>query len=71
MAYPEADDFMGEVPIVKVVKKTNTEINETDILEYLKTRLSAYKLPSRVEFCDAIAKTYSGKIIRNKREGRK
>lgn len=71
MAYPEADDFMGEVPIVKVVKKTNTEINETDILEYLKTRLSAYKLPSRVEFCDSIAKTYSGKIIRNKREGRK
>jgi acyl-CoA synthetase (AMP-forming)/AMP-acid ligase II len=44
-------------------------MNETELLEFCRTRLAHYKCPQSVEFLDSLPKTGTGKIL--KRELRK
>jgi long-chain acyl-CoA synthetase len=54
----------GEVPRAYVVRKEGEAATADEVLAYLKTQLAAYKLPTSVEFIEAIPKTGSGKIRR-------
>jgi long-chain acyl-CoA synthetase len=58
-----AHELLGEVPVIFVVP-SGDELDATKLLEFLRHRLSAYKLPQAVHFIDEIPRTGSGKILR-------
>lgn len=59
------DTRAGELPKAFVVKKTNEEITEEDIIKYIEERVAPHKnLRGGVEFIDKIPRSLSGKILR-------
>jgi long-chain acyl-CoA synthetase len=59
-----AHAHLGEVPVIFVVPKAGHRVDAGLLLDYLRTRLAAYKLPDAVHLIDQIPRTGSGKIIR-------
>jgi long-chain acyl-CoA synthetase len=57
------DPGSGEAVKLFAVKKT-PEVSEESLREYLKTQLTAYKMPKHVEFRSDLPKTNVGKILR-------
>jgi long-chain acyl-CoA synthetase len=53
----------GETVKLFVVKRGDT-LTEKDVIEYARTRLTAYKVPKAVEFRDDLPKSNVGKILR-------
>ncbi|TGZ46387.1 luciferin 4-monooxygenase [Temnothorax longispinosus] len=59
------NDKTGELPMAFVVKESNSNICEKDIIQYVNDRVSNPKrLRGGVRFIDSIPKTPSGKILR-------
>lgn len=58
------DDEAGERPMAFVVRQPGSEITASAILDALRAQLASYKVPSRIEFIEAIPKSASGKILR-------
>jgi acyl-CoA synthetase (AMP-forming)/AMP-acid ligase II len=58
------DDEAGERPIAFVVRQAGSDISDTGIVEALRPRLASYKIPTRIDFIDAVPKSASGKILR-------
>ena len=58
------DDKWGEVGLAVVVKKPDTEVTESEIIEYCASKLAKYKTPKKVEFTDALPRTLTGKILK-------
>jgi fatty-acyl-CoA synthase len=57
------DETWGEVPAAVVVLKQDCVLSEAELFEFLRTRLSRYKLPRRIDFSEAaLPKTGTGKI---------
>ncbi len=64
---PVLDDKTGEIPRAYVVLKPESvgKVSEEEICQFVEERVAKYKrLGAGVVFCDAIAKTASGKILR-------
>ncbi|CAA0104986.1 3-[(3aS,4S,7aS)-7a-methyl-1,5-dioxo-octahydro-1H-inden-4-yl]propanoyl:CoA ligase [BD1-7 clade bacterium] len=59
-----ADERMGEVGKVFVVKKADSTLTEQDVVGYCKTNIANYKVPRFVEFLDAMPMNASGKILK-------
>ncbi len=59
-----AHQHLGEVPVIFVVEKPGCRVDAALLLDHLRARLSAYKLPDAVHVIDQIPRTGSGKIIR-------
>lgn len=58
----EAHDFMGEMPVAKVVLKN--KVTQAELKSYCSDRLTDYKVPIRFDFEEDLPKTYNGKIKR-------
>ncbi len=58
------DTLRGETPVAFVVAKPEQTVTETDVVNYCRERLAAYKVPSRVVFRDQFARNATGKIIK-------
>lgn len=57
------DDTWGEVPAAVVVRKPGSQLDQAQLLEFLKLRLGKFKLPRIIHFTDdALPKTGTGKI---------
>jgi fatty-acyl-CoA synthase len=61
---PVPDDKWGEVPKALVVLKPNAVLSEAELIEFARSRLSHYKCPRSIEFCDSLPKTGTGKILK-------
>ena len=57
------DDKTGEA-IKLFVVKTDDTMTETDVIEYCRPRLAAYKVPKQIEFMSELPKSTVGKILR-------
>ena len=57
------DAHSGEVVALYAVKKT-PELTEAQLRDYLKARLTSYKVPKHIEFRSELPKTNVGKILR-------
>jgi long-chain acyl-CoA synthetase len=57
------DTNSGEAVKVVIVKK-DPSLTKEAVIEHCKTRLTGYKRPRYVEFCDALPKTPIGKVLR-------
>jgi long-chain acyl-CoA synthetase len=58
------DAHKGEVPKAFVVLKESEEATEHEIIQYLRERLAAYKIPKYVEFRTSLPKNTTGKILK-------
>jgi long-chain acyl-CoA synthetase len=60
----EADDLWGEAVVAHVVLRPGKYAPESEILEFVRTRLADYKVPARVMFHAELPRSPSGKIQR-------
>jgi len=59
------DPQWGEVPVACVVLKPGRQIAESQLREFLRTRIARFKIPHRFQFsCDPLPKTGTGKILK-------
>ena len=58
------DDDAGEVPMAFVVSSAGAAQDADAIRAALRLRLTGYKVPTKIEFIDAIPKSAAGKILR-------
>ncbi|MCP3725320.1 AMP-binding protein [Paraburkholderia sp. CNPSo 3272] len=58
-----ADSQSGETPVAFVVKK-EPALTESDVVEFARTSLTAYKVPRQVVFVNDLPKTPVGKVLR-------
>lgn len=56
------DDDLGEVPLAFAVLRDGFSLSQHDLLEWMTSRTSAYKLPVAVHFIESMPKTPTGKI---------
>ena len=57
------DENAGEVPKAFVVRE-NPELTVEDITAFCRTKLTGYKIPKHIKFCDELPKTNVGKVMR-------
>jgi len=58
------DAHKGEVPKGFVVLKDGEEASEHEIIQYLRERLAAYKVPKYIQFRTSLPKNTTGKILK-------
>jgi fatty-acyl-CoA synthase len=56
------DEKWGELVMALVVLAPGTDVSETDLIAYTKTKLAGYKCPKRIEFREVLARTATGKL---------
>ncbi|MFN7181551.1 MAG: AMP-binding protein [Planctomycetota bacterium] len=56
------DPRHGQVPVAFVVKKSNSEMTEKKLLDFLRNRLPKNHIPKQIIFLDSLPKTPLGKI---------
>lgn len=59
-----ADDYRGETVKAFVSLHAGATVSESELIEFSKDRLAAYKYPRIVEVVEELPKTVSGKILR-------
>ena len=60
------DDYWGEIPCAYVKKSKYVELNDKDCLEWLRGKISNYKIPKKYNFIEYFPKTSTGKIIKKR-----
>ena len=60
------DDYWGEIPYAFIKKSKLTELSDLECIEWLKGRISKYKIPKKFEFVEYFPKTATGKIIKKR-----
>jgi long-chain acyl-CoA synthetase len=58
------DPYRGETVVAYVVPRSGHGPSAEELIEYSRARLAAFKYPRRIEFCDQLPTTASGKILR-------
>jgi fatty-acyl-CoA synthase len=61
---PVPHEKWGEIPKALVTLKAGAQVNEHDLLEFCRSRLSHYKCPRSVEFLQNLPKSGSGKVLK-------
>ena len=63
-----ADDKAGELVKMFVVK-SKSSLTESEVIEFCKKHMAAYKVPKFVEFRDELPMTNVGKVLRKDLKG--
>ena len=56
------DEKWGEAVMALVVKTPGSELTEDELIQYVRTKLAAYKCPKRIEFRAELSRTATGKL---------
>jgi long-chain acyl-CoA synthetase len=59
------DDTSGEVPKAFIVRD-DENITAEDVIKFARSKLSGYKIPKHVKFCEELPKSNVGKVLRRK-----
>jgi fatty-acyl-CoA synthase len=60
-----ADPDKGEIVVAFVVPKTGANLTEDALRAHCRAEAASYKTPDRVEICEALPTTATGKLMRN------
>jgi acyl-CoA synthetase (AMP-forming)/AMP-acid ligase II len=60
------DSVLGEAVKAFIVPRKNANIDNEKVINFLKDKLPAYKLPKYIELRDSLPKNKSGKILKSK-----
>jgi acyl-CoA synthetase (AMP-forming)/AMP-acid ligase II len=58
------DDKWGEVPKGFVILRPGFDATEAELIEFCRANLAHYKCPRSIEFCETLAKTATGKVLK-------
>jgi fatty-acyl-CoA synthase len=58
------DQKWGEVPKGVVILKPGCVVTEAELIEFCRSNLAHYKCPRSIEFCETLAKTATGKVLK-------
>jgi acyl-CoA synthetase (AMP-forming)/AMP-acid ligase II len=47
-----------------VVRRSDAEVSEAEVLAYARTRIAGFKTPKSVDFVQALPRNASGKVLR-------
>ncbi|KAI3935006.1 hypothetical protein MKW98_009925 [Papaver atlanticum] len=61
---PYPDEEAGEVPMAFVVRKSQSLIDKTQVIEFISKQVAPYKKIREVEFIDSVPRNSPGKILR-------
>ncbi|XP_068651910.1 4-coumarate--CoA ligase-like 9 [Aristolochia californica] len=61
---PFPDEEAGQLPMAFVVKRTDSTLNQTQVMSFVARQVSQYKKIRRVSFINSIPKNPAGKILR-------
>ena len=61
---PIADEVKGELARAYIVLRPNASATESELIEFCRPHLAAYKLPRSVRFVADLPKTSTGKVMR-------
>lgn len=64
IVYGKPNSVLGNILCADIMLKTNSELTEIKLREYLKKHLQDFKVPRRVKFVEKITLTRSGKLKR-------
>jgi long-chain acyl-CoA synthetase len=56
-----SDERLGETPVAMVELRHSASTDAGELVEYLRTRLAGYEIPTDITIVDAIPRTPSGK----------
>jgi fatty-acyl-CoA synthase len=56
----------GEAVKAVIVRKPGTELSETEIIDFCKTRLASYKKPQSIDFVSNLPRSGAGKVAKSK-----
>lgn len=65
----EPDPYRGETVVAYVVPRPDYPASAAELIEHSRSRLAAYKYPRRIQFCEELPTTASGKVIRRALRG--
>jgi len=57
-------EYKGEEIIAYVILKKGQEAGEYDIIEYVRSRIAQFKVPSSIKFIESLPKNIMGKLLR-------
>ena len=58
------DTSLGEEVVAYVIREPSEEISESDLVEWSREQMAAYKYPRRIEFVPSLPMTATGKILK-------
>jgi fatty-acyl-CoA synthase len=58
------DERWGEVPMAFVVVRPGASVTPDVLIEHCRAHLAKYKVPTHVEFLDALPRNPSGKVLK-------
>ncbi|CAK9327210.1 unnamed protein product [Citrullus colocynthis] len=61
---PYPDEEAGEIPLAYVVRKPESNISATQVMDFIAKQVAPYKKIRRVSFVNTIPKSLAGKILR-------
>ncbi|KAG2301030.1 hypothetical protein Bca52824_029681 [Brassica carinata] len=61
---PFPDEDAGEIPMAFIVRKPGSNLNESQVIDFVAKQVAPYKKVRRVAFINAIPKNPAGKILR-------
>jgi acyl-CoA synthetase (AMP-forming)/AMP-acid ligase II len=56
-----SDERLGETPVAMVQLRESASADADALVEYLRTRLAGYEIPTEIAIVDALPRTSSGK----------
>jgi fatty-acyl-CoA synthase len=59
-----ADERFGQRLSAVIVTREGRDLSADDVKRYVKSNLAAFKVPRDVEFCDALPRTSTGKVLK-------
>ncbi len=63
---PTEDADGGTVPKAYIVKSSEAEITKSDLKDWFKENIAAYKKPEKIEFIEEMPKSTKGEILKRK-----
>jgi fatty-acyl-CoA synthase len=57
------DSYRGETVKAVIVRKNGSDVTESEVIDWAREHMAAFKVPRVVEFVDALPKTATGKIL--------
>ncbi|KAK2652863.1 hypothetical protein Ddye_012719 [Dipteronia dyeriana] len=61
---PYPDEDVGEIPMAFVVRKLESNISESQVMEFIAKQVAPYKQIRRIAFINSIPRSLAGKILR-------